>query len=55
LEIGFIEKVGGDELANFGKEFGGMADGAGGGYTGMSFSEAWFQYISFHSSSWLFF
>jgi hypothetical protein len=44
LEHGFTGKVGGDELANFGRDLGDMADGAGGGaHTGLSFSEAWFQ------------
>ena len=31
MEGGFTEKVGGDELANFGRDIGDMADGAGGG------------------------
>jgi hypothetical protein len=43
LEGGFTGKVGGDELANFGRDLGDMAGGAGGGHTGLSFSEAWVQ------------
>ncbi len=44
LEGGFTGKVGGDELANFGRDLGDMADGAGGGaHTGLPFSEACFQ------------
>ena len=44
MEGGFTGKVGGDELANFGRDLGDMADGSGGGaHTGLSFSEAWFQ------------
>jgi hypothetical protein len=31
LEGGFTGKVGGDELANFGRDLGDMADGSGGG------------------------
>jgi hypothetical protein len=42
LESGFTGKVGGGELANFGRDLGDMADGAGGGHAGLSFSEAWF-------------
>ena len=44
LEGGFTGKVGGDELANFGRDLGDMADGSGvGAHTGLSFSEAWPQ------------
>ena len=44
MEGGFTGKVGGAELANFGRDLGDMADGSRGrAHTGLSFSEAWFE------------